>query len=249
MVSFRERIRAGELLSGTWIKTPHPHVVEVLALSSLDVLVLDAEHAPFDRGSLDACIMAARAGGKPVLVRPASSAHEHILNALDCGADGIIVPHVRSAAEAREIVRACHYVPGGRGFAGSTRAAGYTTLGMVKHRHAAKSVAVIAQIEDVEAVDVIEEIAAVDGIDALFIGRADLTVSYAAETPDDAIVVAAVERICAAGNAAGRAVGMFLARASDVPDWRDKGASLFILQSDQDFLLKGAAALLRDITG
>jgi 2-keto-3-deoxy-L-rhamnonate aldolase RhmA len=253
MVSLCEALRNGDLLSGTWIKTPHPHVVEVLSLSPLDVLVLDAEHAPFDRGSLDTCIMAARAGGKPVLVRPASAAHEHILNALDCGADGVIVPHVRSAQEAREIVRACHYVPAGktlgRGFAGSTRAAGYTTLGMAKHRDRAKDVVVIAQIEDVEAVDAIADIAAVDGIDALFIGRADLTISYAAETPDDAVVVAAVERICAAGKTAGRTVGMFIGRVGDVPKWRARGASLFILQSDQEFLLKGAAALAREISG
>jgi 2-keto-3-deoxy-L-rhamnonate aldolase RhmA len=242
-VTLRERLQARDLLAGTWVKTPHSHVVEVLALSSLDLIVLDAEHAPFDRGTLDLCIMAARAGGKPVLVRPASSAHEHILNALDCGADGVIVPHVRSAAEAREIVRACHYVPGGRGFAGSSRAAGYTTLGMTKHRAAAKDVVVIAQIEDVEAVEAIEEIAAVDGIDALFIGRADLTISYGADTPDDAVVVAAVERICAAGEASGRVVGMFLGRVGDVPEWRAKGASLFVLQSDHDFLLKGAAEL------
>jgi 2-keto-3-deoxy-L-rhamnonate aldolase RhmA len=243
VVSFRERLRAGDVLSGTWIKTPHCHVVEVLSLSPLDVLVLDAEHAPFDRGSLDACIMAARSGGKPVLVRPASAAHEHILNALDCGADGVIVPHVRSAAEALAIVRACHYVPGGRGFAGSTRAAGYTTLGMAKHRAAARNLVIIAQIEDVEAVDAIEEIAVVEGIDALFIGRADLTISYASETPDDAVVVTAVDRICAAGKAAGLTVGMFLGRVSDVPMWRDKGATLFVLQSDHDFMLAGAAAL------
>lgn len=249
MVSFRERLHAGELLVGTWVKTPHPHVVEVLALSPLDLIVLDAEHAPFDRASLDLCVMAARAGGKPVLIRPASSAHEHILNALDCGADGVIVPHVRSATEAREIVRACHYVPGGRGFAGSSRAAGYTTLGMATHRERAKDVVVIAQIEDVEAVEAIDEIAAVEGVDALFIGRADLTISYAANTPDDAVVVAAVDRICTAGMAAGRTVGMFLGRVGDVPLWRAKGASLFVLQSDQDFLLKGAAGLAAAIRG
>ncbi len=248
-MTLRERLHALDLLAGTWVKTPHPHVVEVLALSPLDLIVLDAEHAPFDRGTLDLCIMAARAGGKPVLVRPASSAHEHILNALDCGADGVIVPHVCSAAEAREIVRACHYVPGGRGFAGSSRAAGYTTLGMANHRERAKGVIVIAQIEDVEAVEAINEIAAVEGIDALFIGRADLTISYAADTPDDAVVVAAVERICAAGQAAGRTIGMFLGRVSDVPEWRAKGASLFVLQSDQDFLLKGAAGLAEAIRG
>lgn len=247
MVTFRDRLRAGELLSGTWIKTPHPHVVEVLALSPLDVLVLDAEHAPFDRGSVDLCLLAA--GDKPVFVRPASASHEHILQALDCGADGVIVPHIRSADEARAIVRACQYVPGGRGFAGSTRAAGYTTLGMAKHRAAAMDVVVIAQIEDGEAVDAIEEIAAVDGIDALFIGRTDLTISLGADTPDDPQVIAAVERICEAGKAAGRTVGMFLGRVGDVPQWRDKGASLFILQSDQDFLLKGAAALADEISG
>ena len=247
MLSFRERLRAGDLLAGTWVKTPHPHVVEVLALSPLDCLVLDAEHAPFDRAALDLCILAARAAGMPVLVRPASAAHEHILNALDCGADGVVIPHIRSAAEAAEAVRACHYVPGGRGYAGSSRAAGYTTRGMAAHRTAAQGVTIIAQIEDAEAVADIDAIAAIDGLDALFIGRADLTISLGAETPDDAIVIAAVERICAAGLATGRTTGMFLGRVGDVPLWRNRGASLFVLQSDQDFLLRGAATLAEAI--
>ena len=243
MTTFKTRLIAGDLLAGTWVKTPHPHVVEVLSFSSLDVLVLDAEHAPFDRGTLDTCIMAARAGGKPVLVRPQSASHEQILNALDLGADGVILPHIRSADEAAEAVKACTYISGGRGYAGSSRAAGYTTKGMAAHRAAAKDVIIIAQIEDVEGVDNIEAIARVEGIDALFIGRADLTIAYGAETPDDAVVVAAVDRIVAAGKAAGRTTGMFLGRVGDVPQWREKGASLFILGSDQDFLLQGAARL------
>ena len=248
-MSFRERLVSGDLLSGTWVKTPHPHVVEVLALSPLDVLVLDAEHAPFDRGSLDQCVLAARAGGKPILIRPPSSAHEQILNALDLGADGVILPHIRTAAEAADTVKACHYVSGGRGYAGSSRAAVYTTKGMAKHRADAKNVIVIAQIEDVEGVNNIDAIAAVEGIDALFIGRADLTISYAAETPDDAVVVEAVDRIVAAGKAAGRTTGMFLGRMGDVQTWRDKGASLFILGSDHDFLLQGAARLAETVRG
>jgi 2-keto-3-deoxy-L-rhamnonate aldolase RhmA len=243
VVEFREKLRAGDILAGTWIKTPHPHVVEVLSLTSLDCLVLDAEHAPFDRAALDLCILAARAGGKTVLVRPQSASHAQILNALDCGADGVILPHIRSAEEAVEAVKACHYVSGGRGYAGSSRAAGYTSKGMAGHRADAKNVIVIAQIEDVEAVDAIDAIARVDGIDALFIGRADLTISYGAETPDDVVVVDAVDRIVAAGKAAGRATGMFLGRVGDVPMWRDKGASLFILGSDHDFLMQGAARL------
>jgi 2-keto-3-deoxy-L-rhamnonate aldolase RhmA len=247
MVVFRERLLAGDLLAGTWVKTPHPHVVEVLSLSSLDVLVLDAEHAPFDRASLDMCIMAARAGGKPVLVRPPSSAPEQILNALDLGADGVILPHIRTAAEANEAVKACQYVSGGRGYAGSSRAAGYTTKGMEKHRADARNVIVIAQIEDVDGVENIDAIAEVEGIDALFIGRADLTIAYGAKTPDDAVVVAAVDRIVAVSKAAGRTSGMFLGRVSDVRHWREKGSSLFILGSDHDFLLQGAAQLAETV--
>ena len=248
-MNLRERIRARELLAATWVKTPHPHVVEVLALSPLDFLVLDAEHAPFDRGDLDACILAARAGAKSVLVRPASAAHEQLLSALDLGADGVIVPHVRSAAEAAAIVHACHYRPGGRGFAGSSRAAGYTTLGMARHRAAAEGVIVIAQIEDAEALGEIDAIAATPGLDALFIGRADLTVSLGAATPDAPEVIAAVEAICAAGQRAGIAAGMFLGRVGDVALWRERGASLFILQSDHDFILQGAGALAGAIKG
>ena len=249
MVAFRERLLAGELLAGTWVKTPHPHVVEVLSLTSLDCLVLDAEHAPFDRGSLDICLMAARAGGKTVLVRPADASHAQILNALDCGADGVILPHIRTAEEAADAVKACHYTSGGRGYAGSSRAAGYTTKGMAAHRAAAKNVIIIAQIEDIEGVDNIDAIACVEGIDALFIGRADLTISFGAETPDDPVVVVAVDKIVTAGRAAGRTTGMFLGRVSDVPIWREKGASLFILGSDQDFLLQGAARLGEAVRG
>ncbi len=248
-MTLKARLRAKELLAGTWVKTPHPHVVEVLALTQLDCLVLDAEHAPFDRAALDLCLLAARAGGKPVLVRPADASHAAILNALDCGADGVILPHIRSAAEAEAAVQACHYVRGGRGYAGSSRAAGYATKGMAQHRSDAADVVVIAQIEDVEAVDAIDAIAAVAGVDALFIGRADLTISYGAATPDDPVVIAAVERICTAGRSADRAVGMFLTRVGDVRRWREAGASLFLLASDQDFLRAGATQLAADIRG
>ena len=249
MKNFRDRLRAGELLAATWVKTPHPHVAEVLAQSPLDALVLDAEHAPFDRTALDLCILAARAGGKPVLVRTASDDPAHILQALDGGADGVVIPHIRSAEEAEKAALACRYRPGGRGYAGSTRAARYTALGMAAHREAAENVAVIAQIEDAEALEEIDAIARVTGIDALFIGRADLTVSLNAPAPDDPKVVNAVERICAAGVAAGMPVGMFLSHEKDVGTWRARGASLFILRSDQEFLLAGAKSLSSAIRG
>jgi len=246
-MTFKKRLAGRELILGSFIKTPHPAVVELLGQSELDCLVLDAEHAPFDRSQLDVCILGARAVGKPVLVRPQSSSPERILDALDLGANGVLLPHIHSATYARAATRACFYGPSGRGFAGSTRAAGYTAKGMAKTRADGAGVVVIAQIEDVEALDDIEAIAAIEEIDALFVGRADLTVALGADSPDDPVVIDAVRRICQAGASANRTVGMYLARPSDVPQWRKEGASLFLLSSDQEFLLKGAAGLCAEV--
>ena len=244
MVNLKSRIAAGEALLGTFLKTPHPHIVEVLATSGLDCICIDAEHAPFDRRDIDVCVMAAQLGGLPVLVRTQSSCAEQILNALDCGADGVLVPHVRTTAEAKAVAAAAHYRVGGRGYAGSSRAAGYGTVAMPDHRAAsAIKTVVVAQIEDAEALDEIDAIAAVEGIDALFVGRIDLTVSLGCESPDDPKVIAAVERIVAACVAANRPVGMFVSRTSDVAMWREKGATLFLLGSDHGFVREGAKAL------
>lgn len=245
MTSLKQRLAARDTLVGTFVKTPSPIIVEVLSLTDLDCLCLDAEHAPFDRSAIDGCVMAARASGKDVLVRVASADPAQVLSALDCGATGVVIPHVRSADEARAAVHASHYGHGGRGYAGSSRAAGYTTRLMNDHLAAsAARTVVIAQIEDPEAIDAIDAIALVEGIDALFVGRVDLTVAYGATSQDDPRVVAAIEAVCAAGLRHGRPVGMFLARFADVPLWTAKGASLFLLGSDHGFLLGGAAGLI-----
>ena len=244
MSVFRERVRAGEPLIGTWVKTPSPMVCEVLGATELDMVCLDAEHAPFDRMALDQCLLALRSSGMPALVRVPSAAPEHTLNALDCGATGIVVPHVTSAAMAAAAAGAAHYGPGGRGYAGSSRAAAYTRKPMASHlADSAAESTVIAQIEDLEALEVIDEIAAVDSVDCLFIGRADLTVAMGADSPKAPEVVSAVERVCEAGRRAGRAVGMFVGDAGEVPHWREAGASFFLLSSDHGFLQQGASAL------
>ena len=248
-MTLKFRIAEGRPLLGTFVKTPHHSVVEVLAQSSLDLLILDAEHAPFDRRDLDVCILAARAASMAVLVRPPDGSHVAILNALDCGADGVLVPHVRSAAEARVVVQAAQFGLGGRGYAGSPRAAGYGAVSMPDHRAAsAARTVVIAQIEDIEALDNLDAILAVPGIDAFFIGRADLTVSLGCASMDDPPVVAAVSRICAAAIAAGRPVGMFIARPGDAKQWVEQGATLFVLMSDHSFIRAGVEAL-RAATG
>lgn len=243
--TFRQRLANGDLLVGTWVKTPSPIVCEVLGHSDLDALCLDAEHAPFGRLELDACISATRAGGLAPLVRVPSADAPNILNALDCGATGVVIPHVKTAEEAEAICLMSLHGTGGRGYAGSTRAAGFGGKAIADQLgESADQTTIIAQIEDLEALDVIEDIAAVKRLDCLFIGRIDLTVALGKTDASDPVVVAAVDRVCAAGRNAGKAVGMFVADVEEAKYWMGKGASLFLLASDQAFLMAGARNLV-----
>jgi 2-keto-3-deoxy-L-rhamnonate aldolase RhmA len=245
---FRKRLRAATPMVGTFTKTPSAILHEVLGLSQLDCICIDAEHAPFGRTELDACIAALRAADMPALVRVSHAAPHEILSALDCGASGVVIPHVVSAEAAAAAVAAAHYgrrgADDGRGYAGSSRAAGYGTKPMLTHiADSAVRTTVVAQIEDAEALDVLDDIAQVEGIDCLFVGRMDLTVSLGAAKPDDPQVIEAVEKICAAGRRHGRCVGMFVPPSEELGRWRRQGATFFLLASDQQFLLAGAKAL------
>jgi 2-keto-3-deoxy-L-rhamnonate aldolase RhmA len=245
---FRRRLREGQELVGTFFKTPSAMLAEVIGGTALDVVCLDAEHSPFDRAALDACLLALRAAGMPALVRTPSAAPGQILNALDCGAAGVVIPHVRSGREAAAVARAARYGPGGRGYAGSTRAAGYGTRSLAANlEEGGAQATVIAQIEDLEALDAIDEIAAVDGIDALFIGMMDLTVALGETDPAAGSVVAACDRILDAARRRGRRAGLFTPRLEELPVWRRKGASLFLLGSDHSFMRQGVDMLLKSV--
>lgn len=245
---FRRRLLAGDLLVGTFFKTPSMILAEVLAGTALDVVCIDAEHSPFDRAALDACLLAFRAGGMPAVVRVPASAPEQVLNALDCGALGVVIPHVCNAEQARAVARSARYGAGGRGYAGSTRAAGYGTRTLTENlAENREHTSVIAQIEDLEALDCIDEIAAVDGIDALFIGMMDLTVALGETRADAPRVVEACDRILDAAARHGRRCGLFTPRLDEIPAWRAKGASLFLLGSDHGFMRQGASAMLATV--
>jgi 2-keto-3-deoxy-L-rhamnonate aldolase RhmA len=241
--AFREKLTNRDTLVGTFVKTPSSIIAEVLALSDLDVFCIDTEHAPFGRLELDQTIAAFRYADKPVLVRTADDSPREIRNALDCGATGIVVPHVTSADQARAIVKAAHFGDGGRGYAGSPRAAGYTTKAMVGHIADSRAqTTVIVQIEDTSALDNVSEIAAVDGVDCLFIGRVDLAVALQKGVSDPE-VLDAVEKICSDAHNGATAIGMFTPNAAELPQWQSLGASFFLLSSDQSMLLAGANAL------
>ena len=242
--SFATRLSRGDDLIGTFVKTPSPIISEVLGLTQLQVCCLDAEHAPFGRLEVDACLSQLRAADMPSLVRVANDSSTEIRNALDAGASGILVPHVTNAEQAQRIVEHAHFGEGGRGYAGSTRAAHFTTKAMPQHlADSAARTTIVLQIEDLAALPNVAEIAKVEGVHALFIGRADLAVAMR-KGVNDTEVIDSVTDICQIAKAHNRAVGMFTPNVKEIKDWRAIGASFFLLNSDQGFILQGAAALV-----
>lgn len=244
---FRRRLCARSRLTGAFVKTPAISTVEILGGAGLDFVIIDQEHAPLDRAVIDMLIPAALWSGLAALVRITGPTTDAILSALDSGATGVIVPHVSSAAKAAEVARASCYMPGGRGFSNSARAGGYGIVGMADHvAAAARTVTVIAQIEDGEALDEIDAIAATDGIDALFIGLADLTVSLGEADPSAPAVAHAAKRIATAARNAGKPFCVVAVSRAEAMPFLRLGASMFVLGSDQSYLRNGAAQAVRE---
>lgn len=230
---------------GTFVKTTSPHVIEILGGSGLDFAVLDAEHAPYDRAALDLAMLAGRAANLPLFVRVEERSAPAMLSVLDMGAAGVLVPHVDTEQDAREVVAHCRYVGGDRGYSSSPRAAGYGALGMKQAIAAGDRNVVVCQIESTSAVDNAARIAAVPGVACLFIGRADLALSMGLDNAQDPRVLEATEGVVRAALAAGKAAGMFVGSVAEREKYRALGVSWFIHGSDQSFLRQAAQAAAR----
>jgi staphyloferrin B biosynthesis citrate synthase len=245
--TFRHRLAGGEQLIGTFIKTPTSHTSEIIGDIGYDFVVIDEEHAPFDRVTIDAALLGARAAGTAGIVRVARPDAANILSALDDGAVGVLVPHVATAAKAREVVMAARYRGGRRGFSNSPRAGRYGGIGLSPHlAQADAQTTVIAMIEDPEALDEIDAIAGVEGIDAFFLGRGDLTVALGAETMDAPEVRNAAERICAAARKASMPLCAMVGGATESGWLSELGVTAFIVASDQAFMRRAASAALQE---
>ena len=210
---------------GTWTSLADPAVAEMAAGAGFEFVVVDTEHTPLGLETVADCLRAIEAGGTrpaggsgedgPEAGRPVRSVVRvpwndpvRIKRVLDLGPDGLLVPMVDTAAEAREAVAATRYPPEGERGVAAARASGYGRRfgSYVESDH--RDLAVVVQVETGEAVENAADVAAVDGVDALFVGPADLSASIGVfgEWTDEAFVDA-VEAVLEAGESAGVPVG------------------------------------------
>ncbi len=246
-MSFSQRLRQKELLLGTMLTISSPEVAEMVARCGFDWLFMDGEHAPLSILEWQRQMQAV--GGRCASVlRVPSLSERDIKKALDIGADGIIVPMVNSAEQARQAVRWSKYPPRGQRGVGLARAQGYGLDFADYLASANDEIAVIIQAEHIDAVENIEEIARVDGIDAVFIGPYDLSASMGKMGEvDDEEVVAAIDRVSVACKKNAVALGFFGVSAESVQPWIDKGYNLICAGIDVAFVTWGAQQVLEQL--
>ena len=242
----RARILRREMLCGTFVKTPAYEIVEILAMSGLDFICLDAEHAPFDRARMDACLAIARAHDLPCLVRLPEGSPAQILMAMDSGATGVVIPHCYSVEKAEAVAKAARFGHGGRGYAGSTRWAGFATRGMPEILGLNDDTVVLGQIEEPEGVEAVEGIAAVEGMDGVFVGPADLAVCYGKTDIDDPQVRDAIGRVGKAAQANGKSAVTFAPNADTLDDLTALGVNMMFFASEHSWMLNGARQCVAD---
>jgi 4-hydroxy-2-oxoheptanedioate aldolase len=171
-------IDANQPAFGLWVSIADPAVVEIAAYAGYDYVNIDMEHTGINLETVENMLRAASAAGISALVRVPGNDPNAILRVAEIGPDGLFIPHVMNAEDARRAVRAAKYAPiGDRGISGSTRAARYGLDTGDFAAYAARinrELIIHAQIEDQSAIDDIENIAAVEGLDVCGTAPSDL---------------------------------------------------------------------------
>lgn len=241
---FKRLLIRGQSQIGIWNTIPGPVVVELLASMGFDWVLLDTEHSLTDVPDLMAMLQAVAGYPGSAVVRPAANDPVLIKRVLDLGALTLMLPYVQTADEARAAVSAMRYAPRGiRGVSGMSRASRFGTV-QDYVRRAEEELCLIVQVETAEAVGRIAEIAAVDGVDALFIGPADLAASMGhpgnAGHPD---VVAMIERAIKAVVATGKAAGILTTDPAFARQCIGWGTTFTAVGIDMSILAAGVKSL------
>lgn len=247
--NFKSKLQNGELMVGTVITLAAPEVAEIISLAGYDFLWLDTEHTPNNLAQAQTMIQAAGDRCYSVIRIP-ENLDGWIKKALDIGPDGIMIPQIRTAAEAQVAVKRCLYPPAGTRGVGLARAHQYGLNFQNYVDSANDELTIILQIEHIQAVENIDSIVQVPGIGALLVGPFDLsgTMDLLGQV-NHPEVKAAITKVVEACKTAGLPVGIFASDPETAAHWVAAGVNLIGLGIDVAYLLNGAQEALDRLRG
>jgi len=252
---FKKQLREGKTKLGLFLNSHSPTVAEQLAHSGYDWLLVDTQHGPMGFQELSAMLAGISSGGAKSMVRVAGY-HDRggIQQALDMGADGVLVPYINTAEEARQAVSCARYPTAG------TRSVYFpqrsmNKAGLLGYAGAANDNIILAlQVETADCIKNIDEIAAVKGVDMLFLGQNDLCMSMGLfekykfpEMYFSTELQAATDKLRAAAKKNNVILGLFLFGTSRVGEFLEKGFPFISVGNDLHHILTQAGAYVKDV--
>ncbi|MBK8049439.1 MAG: 2,4-dihydroxyhept-2-ene-1,7-dioic acid aldolase [Anaerolineales bacterium] len=238
----------GEAALTAWLTIPSAFSAELMAHAGFDCLTIDVQHGLMDYAGAVAMLQAIATTDCTPLVRVPWNEPGIIMKLLDAGAYGIICPMLSSAEDAAQFVSACRYPPQGMRSYGPKRAMLYAGDDYPEKANA--TILAIGMIETAEGLNAVDEIAATPGIDALYIGPADLSLALGrTQRTDqtDPVMVEALDRILAAARRHGKVAGLHTNSAAYALQMIEKGFQLVTVQTDAAFLEAAARQVVADV--
>lgn len=251
MSLIKQRLQSGGLLLGTIIsEVRNPNIAYLLAQSGFEFFIIDNEHGTYSYESISNMIAAARGAGISPIVRVPEIRREAILKPLDSGAAGLLVPQVDTVEQAKEVIRHAKYPPIGNRGVGIRRAhSRYARVDAVEYLKKVNETLFIAvQAETRTAVENVDDIAAIDGIDCIFVGPSDLSVSLGIPGQiTHPLEVEAIERVVQACQKNHKASGILMFDQAGAQTWIEKGMRFVAYSSDITLLADACAEAVAEL--
>lgn len=239
---FKARLVKPEPLIGSWLMSASPLVTEAMGCAGFDFLVVDMEHCPIDLPQALSLLQVLAGTPTPPMLRVPWNDAVVVKRVLDAGAQTIMFPFIQTIDEARQAVAATRYPPKGiRGVAGMNRAGRFGTVDDYVHK-AASELCVILQVETPSAVALLSDIAALEGVDAVFIGPADLSANMGLlGKVDNPKVQDALSAGAKVARQAGKPCGIIGQDAAAVQKYLEMGFTFVAMGSDVGLMMHQAA--------
>ncbi len=247
-------LRAGETVFSGWCGLPYPIVAETIGREGFAAVTLDSQHGLWDTSTLVTAIAAVRQGGSAPVVRVPVGDFAMVSRALDFGAEGLIAPMINTAADARAFAAAAKYPPVGERSWGPHRATTLAGLAdqSVYLREANDHVITLAMIETGTALGNLEAIAETPGIDGLFLGPSDLSITLsrgASLNPLSQEVEGELDRIIAVTQRVGKIAGAYCHSPERAVALAKRGVRFLAVMSDLAMLRAGTSAAMKVLKG
>ncbi len=237
----RQRVLSGELMAGTFLNLGSSLTAEMTGQAGFDWVLIDLEHGAGDRQELLLQMQALESSPALPVVRIAWNDPVMVKRVLDLGLSGVMVPYVQAPEEAKKAVAAMRYPPQGiRGVAAMNRACDFGPGFDDYFKKANNELLTVIQIETKKSIECIDEIAAVDGVDVLFIGPLDLSVSLGVpQQLNHELVRDAFKKVVSACRKAKKVAGLMLMREEQIGPAVADGFTFLALSSDGGLIANG----------